>query len=382
MTHTRTRALFVAPPGYGHVFPLVPLAWAFRSAAHEVVIATCGVSINAVTRAGLPVVDVAPHADIGALQHRHQDAFRVAYPPVEIDGVSSPTTELFTDLCDVMVDGVVEFAREWRPDVIVYTPEAAPGLIAATRWSIPAVFLGLGLGHTPALMAGRYRRMQAIYERYGVTTLAEPVAWIDLSPSSLRERPSDGWPMRYLPYNGGYPVGRDDRDTGKPRVAVTLGTVVPFAFGLTPLRGLIDVAPRIDATFIVLHGSPSARDLGPLPANVRTSSWMPWDALLATCTAAIHHGGFGTTLSVLHTGLPQLLLPQGADQFHNARMLTQRGAALASDVADDLEAAVRRLLTDGDLRAAAAAIRAEMAAMPSPADVVPQILARLPSGAD
>ena len=34
------RALFLAAPGIGHAFPMVPLAWALRSAGHEVAVAT------------------------------------------------------------------------------------------------------------------------------------------------------------------------------------------------------------------------------------------------------------------------------------------------------------------------------------------------------
>ncbi len=65
------RILFVITPGVGHAFPLVPLAWAFRGAGHDVLVATgrtrptwssSGQTI-AVTNAGLPVVDISPEFD-------------------------------------------------------------------------------------------------------------------------------------------------------------------------------------------------------------------------------------------------------------------------------------------------------------------------------
>jgi hypothetical protein len=59
------------------------------------------------------------------------------------------------------------------------------------------------------------------------------------------------------------------------------------------------------------------------------------DLLLGTGTTGshhppalvVHHGGSGTTLSAAAAGVPQLVLPQGADQFANAGALTGVGVA-------------------------------------------------------
>ena len=57
------RVLFVVTPGVGHLFPMVPLAWALRAAGHEVLIATTGAGLVA-ANAGLAVTDVAPDAHV------------------------------------------------------------------------------------------------------------------------------------------------------------------------------------------------------------------------------------------------------------------------------------------------------------------------------
>jgi UDP:flavonoid glycosyltransferase YjiC (YdhE family) len=99
----------------------------------------------------------------------------------------------------------------------------------------------------------------------------------------------------------------------------------------------------------------------------------------------VHHGGYGTVLGALAAGLPKLILPQGADQFHNARSLAELGAARAL-VADEqvpgtIGAAVAALLRiDAPERAVIAGIRDEIMALPAPADVVPE-LDRLVAGA-
>ena len=377
MSSTRSRVLFVAPPAYGHLFPMVPLAWALRGAGHDVLIASCGISINAATRAGLAAVNVARGVDLPALLRRYKDSFRQAFPPATDVALGDATASVFTELCDVMAEGVFAAARDWRADLIVYTPEAASGLIAATRLGLPSVFLSIGLVHTPALMRARYATMQATCARHGVTTLAPPAAWIDLSPPSLREARSDGWPMRYVQYNGGQQWPIDPARDSRPRVAVTLGTMVPFVYGLTSLRSIVEAAGHIDATFVFAYGSESPRELGALPPNVQAHSWIGLDVLVATCDAAIHHGGFGTALAFLAGGLPQIVLPQGADQFRNADALRRRGAALVPAETESRVDTLRRLLRDEGLRRAAEDVSREIAAMPPPAEVVPRLIGLL-----
>jgi UDP:flavonoid glycosyltransferase YjiC (YdhE family) len=370
---TRTRILFVTPPGYGHLFPLVPLMWAVRAAGHDVRIATCGVSVNAAQRAGLAVVNVAPHADIAAVLRRHRPGFTYPFPAARDAGASADDPAPFAELCDVMADGVVETAREWRPNLIVYAPEAAPALLAASQLDIPAVFFSVGLGHMPAVMEPRYSMAASMWTRHGVTRHVGPAAWIDLSPPRLRRDRSTAWPMRYVPYNGGYPVAVGAATTPRDRVAVTLGTVNPQLVGLDILRTIVDAARHADADFVIAYGSESPRELGALPPNVQVHSWIALDSLASTCTAAIHHGGFGTTLTMLAAGLPQVIVPHGADQFYNADALERCGAAIRTDAAA-IGGAIVHLLRDAGLRRCAEALRADIAAMPPPAALVERLI--------
>ncbi|HEX5406960.1 MAG TPA: nucleotide disphospho-sugar-binding domain-containing protein [Pseudonocardiaceae bacterium] len=144
---------------------------------------------------------------------------------------------------------------------------------------------------------------------------------------------------------------------------------------------VVDTAPGVDsrgltvpADFVVTLGGAPAADFGPLPDNVRLVEWVPLGALLAASTAAIHHGGAGTTLTALNAGLPQLVLPQGADQFMNAAAVAKSGTG-AVVTPDELDAdRLADLLADGPMRAAAQGVAAEMAGQPSPADLVSRII--------
>jgi UDP:flavonoid glycosyltransferase YjiC (YdhE family) len=90
------------------------------------------------------------------------------------------------------------------------------------------------------------------------------------------------------------------------------------------------------------------------------------------------HAGTGTTLAGLVAGLPLVLLPQGADQFDNARACQRAGAAevlLPEEVTPDaVREAVRRVLPeDSSYRRAVRALAAEIAEMPSAADVATEL---------
>jgi UDP:flavonoid glycosyltransferase YjiC (YdhE family) len=94
---------------------------------------------------------------------------------------------------------------------------------------------------------------------------------------------------------------------------------------------------------------------------------------LSHCDVVVSHGGSGTVLATLAAGLPQLCLPQGADQFLNAAATTAAGAALSLSpgevTADAVRDAIVRLLADVAVRDAARSISSSIASMPSPDEV-------------
>jgi UDP:flavonoid glycosyltransferase YjiC (YdhE family) len=76
----------------------------------------------------------------------------------------------------------------------------------------------------------------------------------------------------------------------------------------------------------------------------------------------------------LDAGVPQLVLPAGADQFINAEAVHKRGVGIAAEQGDVDATLVSSLLTDEKFRSASAEVKAEMAAMPTPVDVVPRLV--------
>jgi UDP:flavonoid glycosyltransferase YjiC (YdhE family) len=119
-------------------------------------------------------------------------------------------------------------------------------------------------------------------------------------------------------------------------------------------------------------GDPAA--LGPQPAHVHVARYVPQAQVLPHCALVVSHAGSGTFLAALAAGLPQLCVPQAADQFLNAGACARAGCGItlhpdAVTVASVREGA-ERLLTDGAYRGVAEALAAEIASMPSHDDAV------------
>ncbi|MFI9386593.1 nucleotide disphospho-sugar-binding domain-containing protein [Kutzneria sp. NPDC052558] len=378
------RVLVTSSPGLGHMLPMVSISWALRAAGHDVLLAMAGTRaghIPLLAASGLPVVQTQPHEAVARVidaAHEGMDiqAVRklIRETTRDVERLLSVGAEVFAAQSDLLADTVVAVADEWRPDLVVHSPIDGAGPLAAAKLGVPAVEQAYGLVSGEDLFTQVASALADTYRRHGVDGPPARHALLNVAPPSMGT-PTLGWPMRYVPFNGGGQL--PDwllRMPNRPRVIVTLGTVISDFVGVGPLRWLAEVAGDFDADFVVTLDDTS--ELGPLPPNVRPVSYLPLNALLANSSAVIHHGGSGSTMTSLALGVPQLVVPQASDQFNNAREVAKRGVGFEVDtaVAPVGAADLTRLLTDASLATAAAEVKAEMAAQPAPADLVPKLV--------
>ncbi|CAM5592555.1 MULTISPECIES: nucleotide disphospho-sugar-binding domain-containing protein [Streptomyces] len=371
------RVLVTTSHGAGHVFPPIALAHALRAAGHDVLFAVPGASCAHVARAGLHAFDSSPTADTEEIFGRLLAERGMTFDRFRTDSPEAVTlaAELFARTSEATVERTVEVATAWRPDLVLYTELQGAGPLVAALLGVPAVEHTISCHHFRQISSRFGPWLAAVYRQYGLDgPPPPPAATIDTRPPSIATYDLGGWPMRALPYTTGamLPPWLLERPA-RPRVAVTLGTLRPQLSGVGELRTVVRAAGAVDAEFVLALGDAGPAELGPLPANVRAEGWLPLTALLATCTAMIHHGGNGTTLAGLGAGVRHLVLPGGADDYEVARILRARGVAMVSSpeaVDADL---LRHLLTDDALLAAAAEVRDETAALPSPAAIVPRL---------
>lgn len=114
-------------------------------------------------------------------------------------------------------------------------------------------------------------------------------------------------------------------------------------------------------------GDPSA--LGDQPPHVLVDRYVPQTLVLDRCDVVASHGGSGTVLAALSLGLPQLCLPQGADQFGNAAAVAGLALPPTEASGEAIAHAVSRLLAQRSFRDAATRVSETIASMPGPDDV-------------
>lgn len=368
------KILFVPLPGIGHAFPMVPLAWALRTAGHDITF-LAGFDGVEIRNAGIPVVEAIPAGT--SMMDDFADVLEEA--PDIFESMAHLTNEEILGLkpmvvrpWDRYVDGYVKAAVEQRPDLIVYDPVFSAGMVAASLLDVPAI----GHGYMLIRFTPDFLREHAAdaFERHNAD-LPRRLATVEIGPPSLMEAGSSTWDTQYIPYNGGsvLPEWLGERPQ-RPRVAISLGTPLPHRSSAGRFDRILAAAAEVDAEFALTVNEATASTLS-LPDNVRATGWVPLFNLLQTCSAVIHHGGSGTMFTTAVSGLPQMIIPEGADNDYNARLLRDFGCGLHVGPKHVSAEHIRTLLDEPALRDGAVRLRAEMTAMRTPAAVVPEIVA-------
>jgi UDP:flavonoid glycosyltransferase YjiC (YdhE family) len=277
-----------------------------------------------------------------------------------------------------MLHGLVPVAREWRPELVIADAAEFAGHIVAAEMGVPSVTKGFGPLLPPSRVASAAREMSGLWRSRGLEPRpyggAYDTMYLDGYPPLLQPQPANHIARRQLlrpdrddgEFDGSSPLPLPEAPADMPLVYVTMGTVFNDA---TPLRvavgALRDLPLRILVT-VGPDGDPAM--LGTQPGNVRVERYVPQSAVLEHCDAVVSHGGSGTALGALALGLPQLCLPQGADQFLNAAAIAAAGAGLAilpdECTPEAVSHAVERLLEDQAIRDAASRVGESIRAMP------------------
>lgn len=373
------RLLFCSRPAYGHLYPMMPLAGAARAAGHEVTFAIAGEFVGRLQRLGFPAIDVGLTFDEAFGQF-----VAGGYPngiPRGDDGRPDLDAggHLFVDVFGrSTATDLLPRLNDLAPDLVVYEHYDLGAGMAARVAGIPAAVLPVSPMVPTAVERGFLgRRVGDLYADFGLPQAAagdESDLMIDLFPSAVQdpraERRRNRIALRPTSYSEpGAAVPRWIVTSDRALVYVTLGTVVS---GDDVLRPAIEAVAGLDADVLVTLGNAEGAALGPLPGNVHVERFVDQGAVLDRAALAVHHGGSGTMLDCLGRGVPQVVLPKGADQFVNADLLTSADLAVVLEPADAAPSAIADAAqrTLGNRTPEIEAVRREIAAMPDLADVV------------
>jgi UDP:flavonoid glycosyltransferase YjiC (YdhE family) len=321
------RFLFTTAPLPGHLFPLVPLAWAARVAGHEVLVVTADAFVGSVVRTGLPVAGYGPAPDFlnAAAQSRDPSA------GPEAGSGAYQRGRLFGRMAAAGLDRLRQVVADWKPDLLISERAEFAGPIVAALTGIPQVEYHWGVAPLPEYRAGATAELDTVLGGLGLDALPAPAEVLDPWPSRVRlPHAVRHHSARYVGYSGDsvvpdWALRRPER----PRVCLTLGTLVPrMRRPGEPdlLRQIVEELARLDVELLVAVDPDVVADWPPLPTAVRVAGRLPLAQVLPTCRIAINHGGHGSVLAALATGIPQIALPQFDDQFENAQVVVTAGA--------------------------------------------------------
>jgi UDP:flavonoid glycosyltransferase YjiC (YdhE family) len=378
-----------------HYLPMAPLGWALRAAGHEVRVASQPALGPTITDSGQVAVATGPDLDHDEVHRRVMRDLRLtSVPDAPPPGGSMRewTADrrdrvrrvfgVFAAYSDAMLDDLYAFARSWRPDLIVFDPTTFAGPVVGAALGIPAVRHLHGVDVTHQARDVIAELVAPLAGRLGLSTV-DPlgVSTVDPCPPSMQV-PTEvaRVPVRFLPYNGRAvlpPWLHEPAD--RRRVCVTWGTSTTRLTGFRAFAPptVLAAARNLDVELVVTLTGAEADALTEVPDGVRVVRGLSLHLLLPHCAAVVHQGGNGTLLTAAYHGVPQLVLPQLPDQrFHTERFVTT-GAGSSLSGEDVTEAAIRteltELLTEPGYAAAALRLQAEMHAMPTPAEVVPDL---------
>ncbi|WP_149829883.1 activator-dependent family glycosyltransferase [Streptomyces tailanensis] len=414
------RVMIATFPSTSHLYPVIPLAWALQSAGHEVcVVGHPGMGSDdmaaTVTAAGVmavPVGESVATADVEAAEEGSHldippDAFALdvlTSGPAEWELLQERLLSIIGQCYPLgdnkgMVTDLIDFARSWGPDLVLWDPLCLPAAVAARVAGAAHARVLWGqdkMGWVWERASGRSaerdpmaRWMRPLLDRYGLDFSEEMLLgqWsVDLVPQAAR-LPLDTRtvPLRWVPYNEASVVPEWLRDPPeRPRVCLTLGVSSRHLFGKDtgfPLEEMLDVVAGFDIEVVATLNRAQLTGLDRIPENVRTVDFVPLNQLLPSCAAIVHHGGWGTFSVAATHRVPQLILPVPTwDERVAARYAAQRGAGPllhpAKLTPDELGRQLRRALEEPGFRQGTAELQSDRLAAPSPAEVVP-VLERL-----
>ena len=385
------RALFTSTRGAGHFNPLVPFARAFERAGHEVMFAAPPDLEGSAEGAGFAFwrLDPPPEDELGAVWGHVPEL-----PPEEANEVV--VGEIFGRLnTTAHLPRMHAAFEEWKPEAVLRDPNEYSGALAAELHGIPHARIAISLMSSEEMGLGLAApSVDAIRRAEGLPSdprgdVLRGSPWLSVFPRTLDEGelpkehrfhdPAWEEPAKELP---DWWPGRED----EPLVYVTFGSVAGSFPQALPAYGVaLSAVADLPARVLLTVGRDL--DLDALPAtpdNVHVERWVPQQDVLAHASAAVVHGGSGSTLGALAAGVPLVVIPLFADQPQNARRVAEVGAGVAVEpnredipaTVAPVRAAIGTVLAEPSYRERAEALASELRAEP-PVDAAVALLERL-----
>ncbi len=369
------RVLVVSTPGAGHVTPLVPIIRALLAGGDDVLVVSGQEAAPIIEKSGAQFALAGQsQADwMGRLAARTRGNPGGGLAPERILHYFLPRA--FAEVgVDEMIDDVLLHGQAFGPDLVLFEAFALAGPLAAELLGVRSVAHMFGPLPPREAVEHANDAVSQIWQSFGLDVPGWAGMYrhltVEICPPMLETAQvptGDSLRLRPVPL----PM-RPRVATSRPLVYVTFGTLFNANLDLFRLVLAALADEPVDVVMTVGHDVDPA-ELAPFPENARVERFIAQAELLPSCAVIVHHGGAGTMFGALAHGVPQVILPQGADNYEHAAMCEQAGTAITLRPGTlspaNLVAAVRRALLDETYAMASRRCAEEIAAMPDAAAV-------------
>ncbi len=400
------KILMASTPATGHVNPLLNVARIFIARGDEVVFQTASPFRDKVERVGARFQPFLPDADldlrdIDALfpERKHltpgPEMLRFDFERVFIDPVQAVHEGLRATLCDWPADVIIadDLCFGTLP-MLLGPPGARPPIVhfgttclfterddgacpvlglppaasdaqrqeyATIRKEIDAAvldparqhlnrrFAEIGVRPLPVAFLGATALLADLYLQPTVPSFEYPSRALASAPLhfvGMLPQPSFDIPM---------PDWADEIDGSKRVVLVTQGTVSNHDLGQLVTPTLAALANEPDVLVLVTTcGRPFDAIPGPIPANARLSTMLPFDWLMPKVDVLVTNGGYGTVSQALKLGIPLVIAGVTEDKAEVAARVAWSGVGInlktSTPTPQAVRDAVRQALDTPDYR--------------------------------
>lgn len=372
--------------GAGHLQPLVPFLDAARRREHETLVVGPSTLAALVQATGHPFLagGTPPEADVAPIREQ--------LPTVDAGTASVlGNRELFGRLAtQALLPDLERAIARWRPDVVLRDPCEYASAVIAPHHGVAVAQVAIGLAAVewgsidvaaPALEA----------HRAGLADEVRRTPYLTRFPATLDPSPfPDTRRFREPHAEVERPLPRWWEGAEGPLVYASFGTVLGhMSVAGDTFRTLLRAVATVEGRVLLTVGRHvDVALLGALPGNVHVEQWVDQAEVLPHADLVVCHGGSGTTFGALAAGVPVVVVPLFADQFANGARVARTGAGvvvgaerdasrrpLGRDDAPRIAAAIGAVLGSARHRERARRVAAEMAAAPTPDEVLDELTA-------
>ncbi len=407
------RVLMTSHGSTGDIYPVIRLGRAMVEAGHEVRFATVSLFRKEIERAGIEFVYLPPDWDQSGFAEAMRDLtkaknaldmLRIIYSeslPFIDEIIDILTRELeaadvfvssyvFANLCVLarrakVPCAVTTFAHNVVPSVS-YPPEGLPRMLAAPacirrRWN------RLLWRITDRVLCWQINRVVGeAMERHGMgrseSFALEPADRVLVTVSPTLFKPERLWSERFT--FSGYLRWQSPED---PKLNAELdafcqGERVPIlTFGSVTFDEARKVMTRFmrnwpEGKKIIIQSGWAGLTIERPHASMKRVDRVSHDQLFHYASMVIHHGGAGTTASVLHAGIPNIIIPHIGDQWFFASEVKRLGVGLEvkrRKWPEDLPKAVRTIEKSKKIQARARQVAEQLSQEDGPATAVAEL---------